>query len=142
MYPASQRGLHFSKALFVPPDSNLKSLAKGGGSRDLGWHHRMATFVNAGAGRFGPGQAVWPPVLAAQAAARADAPRIAPEDGRATGPSEVADGPGVALPSIASAMDWLRSRARGVGPAGRVHVLVTGSLYLVGDVLRALGRLA
>ena len=44
------------------------------------------------------------------------------------------------LPSIQQALNAIRQRARDVAPA-RVSVLVTGSLYLVGDVLRHLRRL-
>ena len=45
------------------------------------------------------------------------------------------------MPSIQQALGAIRQRAREVAPA-RVNVLVTGSLYHVGDVLRHLRRLA
>ncbi|OUS48963.1 putative folylpolyglutamate synthetase [Ostreococcus tauri] len=48
---------------------------------------------------------------------------------------------GIVMPSIQQALGAIRQRAREVAPA-RVNVLVTGSLYLVGDVLRHLRRLA
>ena len=47
---------------------------------------------------------------------------------------------GIVVPSISQALTLIRKRARDVAPA-RVNVLVTGSLYLVGDVLRHLKRL-
>jgi folylpolyglutamate synthase len=43
------------------------------------------------------------------------------------------------VPSVGSALEWLRSATR-ARPGLRLKVLVTGSLYLVGDVLRHLGR--
>ena len=42
-----------------------------------------------------------------------------------------------------AAVEQIRRRAReerALGRGRRVHVLVTGSLYLVGDMLRILGR--
>lgn len=44
---------------------------------------------------------------------------------------------GAVAPSLATAVDWVRRAARS---RGRVHVLVTGSLYLVGDMLKVLGK--
>jgi len=46
---------------------------------------------------------------------------------------------GAVMPSLQSTVDWLRRCIR-ESPSLRVHVLVTGSLYLVGDTLRVLGR--
>ena len=46
---------------------------------------------------------------------------------------------GAVVPSVKSALEWLRSATR-ARPGVRLRVLVTGSLYLVGDVLRHLGR--
>ena len=46
---------------------------------------------------------------------------------------------GAVSPSVKSAIEWLRSASR-ARPGVRMRVLVTGSLYLVGDVLRHLGR--
>lgn len=42
---------------------------------------------------------------------------------------------GAVAPSLSAAVDWVRRAARG---RGRVQVLVTGSLYLVGDMLKVL----
>ena len=56
-------------------------------------------------------------------------------------PGKVSSG-GVAqtavLPSLSSTLEWLRKCAR-ERPRVRFHVLVTGSLYMVGDTLRLLG---
>lgn len=46
---------------------------------------------------------------------------------------------GAVAPSVKTALEWLRSASR-ARPGVRLRVLVTGSLYLVGDVLRHLGR--
>jgi folylpolyglutamate synthase len=43
------------------------------------------------------------------------------------------------MPSLGGALEWLRAYARS-DPKRQVQVLVTGSLYLVGDVLRLLGK--
>ena len=48
-----------------------------------------------------------------------------------------------AVPSLRLAVEKIRHVAleqRRLGTGRRVHVLVTGSLYLVGDMLRVLGR--
>lgn len=52
------------------------------------------------------------------------------------GPQDVATG--AVLPSIKSALQWIRSCAKSLPPPFKVQVLVTGSLYLVGDTLRLL----
>ena len=47
------------------------------------------------------------------------------------------------VPRLRAAVEQIRRRAReerALGRGRRVHVLVTGSLYLVGDMLRILGR--
>ena len=47
------------------------------------------------------------------------------------------------VPCLRQAVESVRRRAReerALGSGRRVHVLVTGSLYLVGDMLRVLGR--
>jgi hypothetical protein len=53
------------------------------------------------------------------------------------GPQDAARG--AVAPSVSSALAALRAAVR-AAPALRLRVLVTGSLYLVGDTLRALGR--
>ena len=45
--------------------------------------------------------------------------------------------PGAVLPSLQVTLDWLRRCVR-EAPSLRMQVLVTGSLYLVGDMLKAL----
>ncbi len=48
-------------------------------------------------------------------------------------------GRGAAVPSLTPAIEWLRQYARS-SHRTQIHVLVTGSLYLIGDVLKMLGR--
>ncbi len=47
---------------------------------------------------------------------------------------------GAVAPNLAAAVDWVRRTARQVQGRARVQVLVTGSLYLVGDMLRVLNK--
>jgi folylpolyglutamate synthase len=47
---------------------------------------------------------------------------------------------GSVVPSLWPALEWLRQYTRSSPRGVHVQVLVTGSLYLVGDVLRLLGR--
>ena len=46
---------------------------------------------------------------------------------------------GAVLPSLQSTLEWLKRCVKET-PSMRMHVLVTGSLYLVGDMLRLLGK--
>jgi folylpolyglutamate synthase len=46
---------------------------------------------------------------------------------------------GAVLPNLQTTVEWLRRCAR-EAPSLRLQVLVTGSLYMVGDLLRLLGR--
>lgn len=46
---------------------------------------------------------------------------------------------GAVAPSVHSVVEWLR-RCVKEHPKLKLHVLVTGSLYLVGDLLRVLGK--
>jgi folylpolyglutamate synthase len=43
------------------------------------------------------------------------------------------------VPTLSMTLEWLRNYAKS-SPRVRLQVLVTGSLYLVGDVLRLLGK--
>lgn len=47
---------------------------------------------------------------------------------------------GAVAPNLAAAVDWVRRTARQMHGRARVQVLVTGSLYLVGDMLRTLNQ--
>jgi folylpolyglutamate synthase len=43
------------------------------------------------------------------------------------------------MPGLAATLEWLRRAVR-EAPALRLQVLVTGSLYVVGDLLKLLGN--
>jgi folylpolyglutamate synthase len=78
----------------------------------------------AGAARLPP----LPPLPPAAAAATAGAGR-ALEGGRGA----------AVMPGLAATLEWLRRAVR-EAPALRLQVLVTGSLYVVGDLLKLLGN--
>ena len=115
----AERGTPLGGALFVPPDSSYAKLGPAEAA-DVSWQVGL--------------QQVWTDL---------DPPR--PPAGGARlpplpSPTPVTDvAAGAVAPSVRSAVDWLRSATRS-RPGLRMKVLVTGSLYLVGDVLRHLGR--
>ncbi|KAK9909332.1 hypothetical protein WJX75_000680 [Coccomyxa subellipsoidea] len=116
-----ERGVPVHQALFVPADSSYSSLGPRSGAPDLSWQHSI--------------QRAWelenalPPRT--QEAVR-NLPSLAAFGAQGAQRSVVA-------PSISSALDWLRTCVR-ERPNVRVQVLVTGSLYLVGDVLKHLSK--
>lgn len=140
------RGAPLAGALFVPPDSSYASLGPAEEAKvDLSWQHSLqavwADLAAAGAGSAaqrgggggGPGARLPPlpplPLSPGRAAMAVASPSAAAQDAAA----------GAVSPSVKSAIDWLRSASK-ARPGVRLRVLVTGSLYLVGDVLRHLGR--
>ncbi|KIZ04965.1 folylpolyglutamate synthase [Monoraphidium neglectum] len=119
----ARRGVEFDAALFVPPDSQYAFLASAKSApkvqeiiADVSWQAALRD--------------VWERSLPQQAAARATGA------GR-NGPQDAARG--AVAPSVSGALATLRAAVRST-PGLRLRVLVTGSLYLVGDTLRALGR--
>lgn len=121
------RGVALDGAVFVPGESSTKRLGGAGSPRgvDLSWQTGMqktwsSEILHPTAVSSSPRMSATPfpptPELGQQAVAR-----------------------GAVAPSLQSAIDWLRRSARD-RPRVRLHVLVTGSLYLVGDVLRLTGE--
>lgn len=126
---------------FVPPESvyfkvgvNLQGNSSHGGNNsmdtfpDLSWQVHLRQVwkkINFESGTPAP-TSLHPPALSGMAL-----PQVA-----ALGLQDVATG--AVLPSIKSALHWIRSCARSLPPPFKVQVLVTGSLYLVGDTLRLL----
>jgi folylpolyglutamate synthase len=142
------RGAPLAGAVFVPPDSSYASLGPAEDAKiNLSWQHSLQAVwadlagaaAGAAAGRAGagPGPRLPPlpplppasPTKAAAAVAAAAGASPAAQDAAA----------GAVAPSVRSAIEWLRSASR-ARPGVRLRVLVTGSLYLVGDVLRHLGK--
>ncbi|EIE20887.1 putative folylpolyglutamate synthetase [Coccomyxa subellipsoidea C-169] len=106
-----ERGVPMHQALFVPADSSYSSLGPRSGALDLSWQQSIQRAWEEAVRHF--------PSLAAFGAHGAQRSVVAP--------------------SISSALDWLRTCVR-ERPNVRVQVLVTGSLYLVGDVLKHLSK--
>ncbi|CAF2118649.1 unnamed protein product [Brassica napus] len=109
----SNYGVHFKKALFVPNMSvyhkvgTAANLPEDDPQVDLSWQLTL--------------QKVW------ESLAQSEIGRE--EDGESSGNSEV-------YTSLPMAIKWLRDSVHESSSATRFQVLVTGSLHLVGDVLR------
>jgi folylpolyglutamate synthase len=102
--------MSLERVIFSPPDSSTSGLDKCGDAKATSWQDRCAR--------------VWDDIVVKRASVLAD---------------NAQNAQGVVVPSIHQALSLIRHRAREVAPA-RVNVLVTGSLYLVGDVLRHLKK--
>ena len=150
------RGALPQHALFVPPESHYMKLGKLDEVPELLWqlnlrhvwvkmnanlndhHHTTNSLQNGGGGGGGVHQVngsssrstarggVLPRLPALPAVVAAGVPAV--QDAAA----------GAVLPSLQHTLEWLRRCVRET-PSMRMQVLVTGSLYLVGDVLRLLG---
>lgn len=135
-----ERQVSIAHALFVPPDSTYMKLGAAAEAPDLSWQHSL--------------QAVWEAATAGGAAAAAangarslqprlalPPPPVVPPPGLPAAAAAAAAAGGVpraaVLPSLGATLDWLRRCVR-EAPSLRMQVLVTGSLYLVGDLLKAL----
>ncbi|BDA42444.1 Folylpolyglutamate synthase [Coccomyxa sp. Obi] len=115
------RGVPVHQALFVPADSSYSSLGPRSGAPDLSWQHSM--------------QRAWDlenPLPPRPQEVLHHLPSLAQFGAQGAQKS-------VVVPSISTALDWLRKCVR-ERPNVRVQVLVTGSLYLVGDVLKHLSK--
>lgn len=115
-------------AIFVPPESTYMKLGPADAPPELAWQLTLrgvwerlgSTHTSAGGNAKGVSGA-FPPL-----------PRVP-----GVGAQDLAVG--AVLPNLRGTLDWLRRCAR-EAPAVRMHVLVTGSLYLVGDLLKILGK--
>ncbi|WZY80086.1 hypothetical protein YC2023_026470 [Brassica napus] len=112
----SNYGVHFKKALFVPNMSvyhkvgTAADLPEDDPQVDLSWQLTL--------------QKVWESLVQSE---------IGEEDGESSGNSEV-------YISLPMAIKWLRDSVHESSSATRFQVLVTGSLHLVGDVLRLIRK--
>ena len=136
-------------ALFAPSESSSKGLAPDtAAAEDLAWQNKMVR-VWDDLSRRHPGASLAALADGADGAGGADggagAPGAAPPE-TAASPATSRAAAGVAaaaVPSLRQAVEKIRSVAseqRRLKTGRRVHVLVAGSLYLVGDMLRVLGR--
>jgi len=105
-------------ALFAPPDSSTSGLSPSAAEKTTTWQENCAR--------------VWDEMAAKH---RGSLVRKSPS---AVFPDN--DQKGLVISSLKQALGIIRRRAAEVAPA-RVNVLVTGSLYLVGDCLRHLKKL-
>lgn len=134
-------GVHFSKALFVPTMSTYSKVSSGNSvtssdiiSKDLSWQLNL--------------QRLWEKIMHGKEPdaifdkdLKLDSERVLPhlyEDSH-SGLSDNNFSGSAVMPSLPLAIKWLRDCAR-ESPPVRLQVLVTGSLHLVGDVLKLLKR--
>ncbi|KAK9817171.1 hypothetical protein WJX72_010631 [[Myrmecia] bisecta] len=113
-------GMHH--AVFVPPDSSRQQLANGCSMPDMPWHQHMQTVWQAAVGGTADKAAIGLPRMPACGSIMQDSRR------------------GAITPSLQATLDWLRRCVKEGPPRLHMQVLVTGSLYLVGDMLQRLGR--
>ncbi|XP_042480860.1 folylpolyglutamate synthase-like isoform X2 [Macadamia integrifolia] len=137
-------GIHFSKALFVPSMSTYNKVTSGAtvmptdcSTKDLSWQFTL--------------QRIWEKIMHGKDATLEDNPnKYNPEsltfDGSLYGdfpqrcnPSDRHFACSAVIPSLPLTIKWLRDSVK-ENPSVRVQVLVTGSLHLVGDVLKLLRR--
>ncbi|CAM8886144.1 unnamed protein product [Rhodiola kirilowii] len=137
----SDSGTHFSKALFVPSmssynkvtsaNSGIPSLAE---RKDLTWQFNL--------------QKIWEKIIHGKGAVHDKFPTMAhPENLPPPSflydkvpesfPADKGFSTSAVMPSLPLTIKWLRDCVR-ENPSVRVQVLVTGSLHLVGDVLKLL----
>ena len=116
------REIDVRRALFVAPDSSVTTLTTHAGrnkSSTTNWErHLQATWETLHKDHSSPPppKVPWPV-----------------EDPHNTNHSAV-------VPSVAKAMEWIRNYPLKERPKTHLQILVTGSLYLVGDALRVLRR--
>ncbi|KAK9867413.1 hypothetical protein WJX84_000013 [Apatococcus fuscideae] len=118
-----QRQSPFHHAIFTPPDSQYGKLKPAGvpGARDVSWQQTLCQ--------------AWSVQAPQQAQGACEMlPLPVPVDGGLQDTRL-----GAVAPGLGSSIEWLRSCAR-LKPQLHMEVLVTGSLYLVGDVLKLLGK--
>ncbi|KAL4858122.1 Folylpolyglutamate synthase [Chlorella vulgaris] len=154
-----ERHIGIHHALFVPPDSTYMKLGAGSEPATLSWQHSLRSVwegtggssssssigssngisngISSNGSAAAPRAAAPPPLTLPPLPAVA-APAGLPQAAAVALAS--AQGPGsrsAVLPSLSVTLDWLRRCVR-EAPALRMQVLVTGSLYLVGDLLKVL----
>ncbi|CAN6719109.1 unnamed protein product [Malus baccata var. baccata] len=136
-------GIHFSKALFVPSMSSYSKVTSAASvipenfSRDLSWQFNL--------------QRLWEKMIHGKevdivmdAELEIDAAKVLPyeflyEDASHCSPVDSRFSCSAVIPSLPLAISWLRDCVKR-NPSVRIQVLVTGSLHLVGDVLKLLKR--
>ncbi|XP_056158749.1 folylpolyglutamate synthase isoform X2 [Syzygium oleosum] len=137
-------GTHFSKALFVPSMSSYNKVTSGASvitsdiltTRDLSWQYNL--------------QRIWEKIIhgkdvSLEKSSRTDSVDSLPphdflyEDVSHGSPADQNFASSEVMPSLPLTIKWLRDCVK-ENPSLRLQVLVTGSLHLVGDVLKLLRR--
>jgi len=129
------RSLVFDSALFVPLDSGMSLKPSTGDKENMRWQQTLKGTWDALLSS-PPSSPPAPAPAAAAAPASADAAAdAAPSSSSSSPPPPLSE----VKPSVAGVIEMLRQQTRD-NPRQRLQVLVTGSLYLVGDVLRTVRR--
>ncbi|KAK6124732.1 hypothetical protein DH2020_041527 [Rehmannia glutinosa] len=135
-------GIYFKKAIFVPSISTYSKVTSGSSaipadirSKDLTWQFNL--------------QRVWEKIIHGKDAvcksSEMQKPENTPprsfihEDVSICSPADGRYACSAVVSSLPMTINWLRDYAK-ENPASRIQVLVTGSLHLVGDVLKLLRR--
>ncbi|XP_057487280.1 folylpolyglutamate synthase [Actinidia eriantha] len=136
-------GNYFSKAIFVPSMSTYNKVTSGASiipsdipSRDLSWQLNL--------------QRIWERIIhgndvALDKSSEMDGPQNLPpykflyDDSSRCNPAARCFSCSAVIPSLPLVINWLRDCVR-ENPSLRIQVLVTGSMHLVGDVLKLLRR--
>lgn len=135
-------GTHFSKAIFVPSISKYNKVTSGASvissdfpSKDLSWQFNL--------------QKIWEKLMHgkdfAERSVNGEIPKSFPhknflyEDASHCKPAEGYYTCSLVISSLPLTVSWLRAYAMD-NPRLRIQVLVTGSLHLVGDVLKLIKR--
>lgn len=135
-------------ALFAPAESSSKGLTPFAGAQDCAWQTKLARTwddlarKHAGCVRRGGSEGL-AGRLGEGTVARAEGARVGAQLAGASVNTSPPSTASAVVPRLRAAVEQIRRRAReerALGSGRRVHVLVTGSLYLVGDMLRILGR--
>lgn len=139
----TERQVSIHHALFVPPDSTYMKLGSSAEPANLTWQHSlrsvwesMTTTAAGSSGTIVPCRAAAPPALPLPLLPAVLPPGLPAAAAAAAATQRPAVRTAV-LPSLSVTLDWLRRCVREI-PNLRMQVLVTGSLYLVGDLLKAL----
>lgn len=125
----------------MPPDSTYSKLGASQEPVCLSWQHALRSVWEANSSSSSStGGSAASSCAAAAGTAGAAAPLLPPLPAATASGAAAQAGAGargVVLPSLQVTLDWLRRCVR-EAPALRMRVLVTGSLYLVGDLLKQL----
>ncbi|GAQ83711.1 folylpolyglutamate synthase [Klebsormidium nitens] len=136
---AHGKGVSFHRAIFVPSFSSSTSITTLSSTPDLTWQQTQLQTWTSILHKLGPTLNRKPnPVPPTAPAGAAEQPDRNGSHVASARDGDVSwDGSGFVMPSLPAALEWLRKAAR-EQPPGRLQVLVSGSLHLVGDVLRLL----